>query len=68
LQFSFKKQFAVSFLYKWDVHFTFYFTVQKQRVGLLVGFIVFFSGLLKTTGDLFWLVPITSTLKIIMDV
>ena len=38
-------------------------------MGLLVGFIVFLSGLFKKQpGAFFWLGPIKSTLKLIMDV
>jgi len=53
-------------------YFTFYFIVhvlkEKKRVGFLVGFIVFLSGLHWKKRVFFWLGPITSTLKIIVDV
>jgi len=37
-------------------------------VGFLVGFTAVFLSGFKKTGDLFWLGPITITLKIIVDV
>jgi len=37
-------------------------------MGFLVGLIIFLSGRINKNGCVFWLGPITSTLKIIMDV
>jgi len=52
-------------------HFLLHSIVFKGKVknGIFSGFYCWFlSGLSKTTGDLFWLGSITSTLKITMDV
>jgi len=49
-------------------YFIAHFSKENKREGFFVGFIVFFLSRLKKKLVFFGLGPITSTLKIIMDV
>jgi len=54
----------VCYLFYFLLHSTVRFSKEKKRVGILVSFVLAF---LKIPGWYFWLCPITSNLKIIMD-